>query len=285
VERFCTDFIPRQKVEAMPAVCLLRPLLKPRSEGGLVPVGSGAMFTYKNPNGKGTLNYIPLFNTSLLPHTGVYTLNHRQVHSADNVIDIEMEKPNQLWVGIQTNSELNNMKGLSMLIKGTNGITPEHIFVATANQELDFSTMHEMENIEMAEPFDAQQSSDTFFSLIENWKENLLNIDNASLIYITDDIVDRDMFKPRAYPREFPHWLESSVLDGFSADTIWLRLVFPEGFAVSADCRVMLNVLPVTNIDVETLKKSVVAKTGSWVYYVVSYDTADIVNDIKAALK
>ena len=40
-----------------------------------------------------------------------------------------------------------------------------------------------------------------------------------------------------------------------------------------------------TNIDVETLKKSVVAKTGSWVYYVVSYDTADIVNDIKAALK
>lgn len=40
-----------------------------------------------------------------------------------------------------------------------------------------------------------------------------------------------------------------------------------------------------TNIDVETLKKSVVAKTGTWVYYVVSYDTADIVNDIKAALK
>jgi len=113
--------------------------------------------------------------------------------------------------------------------------------------------MREMENIEMVEPFDAQQSSGAMFSFVENWKENLLNIDDASLMYITDDIVDRDMFKPRAYPREFPHWLESSVLDGFSADTIWLRLVFPEGFAVSADCRVMLNVLPVTNIDVETL--------------------------------
>ena len=40
-----------------------------------------------------------------------------------------------------------------------------------------------------------------------------------------------------------------------------------------------------TNIDVATLKKSVVAKSGDYVYYVVSYDTADIVNEIKAALK
>ena len=40
-----------------------------------------------------------------------------------------------------------------------------------------------------------------------------------------------------------------------------------------------------TNIDVATLKKSVVAKSGEYVYYVVSYSTADIVNDIKAALK
>ena len=42
-----------------------------------------------------------------------------------------------------------------------------------------------------------------------------------------------------------------------------------------------------TNIDVATLKKSVVAKTknGNYVYYVVSYSTADIVNDIKAALE
>ena len=39
-----------------------------------------------------------------------------------------------------------------------------------------------------------------------------------------------------------------------------------------------------TNIDVATLKKSVVAKAGDYAYYVVSYDTADIVADIKAAL-
>lgn len=42
-----------------------------------------------------------------------------------------------------------------------------------------------------------------------------------------------------------------------------------------------------TNIDVATLKKSVVAKTknGQYVYYVVSYSTAEIVSDIEAALK
>ena len=39
-----------------------------------------------------------------------------------------------------------------------------------------------------------------------------------------------------------------------------------------------------TNIDVATLKKSVVSKSGSYVYYVVSYDTADIVAELKAAL-
>ena len=156
-----------------------------------MPIGSGAEFAYKNPNGKGTLNYIPLFNTSLLPYTGLYILNHRRLRVANNVIDIEMEKPNQLWVGIYTNSEFNNLKGVSMLVKGTNGITPEHIFVATSNQELDFSSMHEMENIEMAEPFDAQQSSDQFFSLIENWKECLMNITDGTILYITDEINDR----------------------------------------------------------------------------------------------
>ena len=39
-----------------------------------------------------------------------------------------------------------------------------------------------------------------------------------------------------------------------------------------------------TNIDVATLKKSVVSTAGDCVFYVVSYDTADIAADIRAAL-
>ncbi len=253
VDRFCTDFIPRQKVEAMPAVCLLRPELKDRSDTAIVNIGSGAEFSYKKEGIKVPLNYIPLFNTALLPHKGLYLLNHRRMRDGMNAIDISMEKPNQAWIGIQTNAELNSMRGISMLIKGTNGMTPEHVYVATANQELDFSTMLEMENIEMAEPFDAQQSSEQFFSLIESWKESLLNISDGAILYITDEVVDRDLFKPRQFPRSFQQWLESDVLDYFKPATIWLRLDFPEGYVVPDSFDVVLGVLPVTNIDVCSL--------------------------------
>lgn len=253
VDRFCTDFIPRRNVEAMPAICLLKPDMNPSNTTAVVNIGSGAQFAYKTERHKAPLNYIPLFNTMLLPHSGLYLLNRRVMREGINTIDIRMEKENRAWVGIKTGAEINSMRGLSMLIRGTNGITPEHIYVASNNQELDFSTMHEMENIEMAEPFDAQQSSGLFFSLIENWKENLLNINDSTLLYITDEVTDRDLFKPRQFPRAFQQWLESDVLDYFSPSTIWLRLDFPEGYSVPDNFEVTLGVMPVTNIDVCSL--------------------------------
>ena len=253
VERFCTDFIPRQKVEATPAVCLLQ--LQAKAESGMTTVSGGTEFSYKSPDGKGSLNYIPLFNTAMLPHKGIFQLNYRTMSLGENAMDIELDKnnPNQLWLGIRTNAEVNSMKGLSILIRGTEGIQPEHITVANSNHELEFSSMHSMENIEMAEPFDAQQSSSEFFSLIDNWKDSLLNITDGCLLYITDTKVDRDLFKPRQFPKIFQQWLESEVLDLFDPSTIWLRLDFPEGYVVPDDVMVELNVLHVTNIDINSL--------------------------------
>ena len=250
VERFCTDFIPRQKVDAMPAICLLHPQLKGRGDNGLVSVGSDASFAYKHEGIKQPLTYIPVFSTSLIPHSGLYLLNHRILSDNDAAIRINMENPNQLWVGIKSTSEVNSLRGLSMLITGTHGIMPEHIYAGSDNEELDFATMLEMENIEMVEPFDAQQSSGEYFSFVENWKENLLNMGDSALVYITDERQDRDRFKPRPFPRMFQQWLESEVLDRFQPSTIWLCLDFPEGYTVPDDCRVMLNILPVTNVDV-----------------------------------
>ena len=250
VERFCTDFIPRQKVDAMPAICLLHPQLKGRGDNGLVSVGSDASFAYKLEGIKQPLTYIPVFSTSLIPHSGLYLLNHRVLYDNDAAIRINMENPNQLWVGIKSTSEVNSLRGLSMLITGTHGIMPEHIYAGSDNEELDFATMLEMENIEMVEPFDAQQSSGEFFSFVENWKENLLNMGDSALVYITDERQDRDRFKPRPFPRMFQQWLESEVLDRFQPSTIWLCLDFPEGYTVPDDCRVTLNILPVTNVDV-----------------------------------
>ena len=47
VERFCSDFIPRRKVEATPAVCLVNPIVKATQDDLISNVGSGAMFSYK----------------------------------------------------------------------------------------------------------------------------------------------------------------------------------------------------------------------------------------------
>ena len=253
VERFCTDFIPRQKVDAMPAICLLHPVLKARGDNGLLSITGDASFAYKHEGLKQPLTYIPIFNTSLIPNSGLYLLNHHELHDDDTIVKVNMDGANQLWVGIKTASEVNCLRGLSMLIKGTNGIMPEHIYAGVDNEELDFATMLEMESIEMVEPFDAQQSSGEFFSFVENWKENLLNMGDAALIYITDDRQDRDRFKPRPFPRVFQQWLESEVLDRFQPSTIWLRLDFPEGYTVPDDCSVIFNIVPVTNVDVCSL--------------------------------
>ena len=195
------------------------------------------------------LNFIPVFNTLLLAYNDVFTLNKRCMHHQGEVINIQMERANQLYIGIRTPAEVECLQGLSLLIRGTRGVTPVSITVGTDKQQLAFATMDRMEDIEMLEPFDAQQASGRFFSFIESWKEHLLEMDNTALIYITDPIRDRDLFKPRAYPSTFQQWLESEQLNRLSSDTIWLRLDFPEGFDVPDACQVELNVVPVANVD------------------------------------
>ena len=252
VERFSTDFIPRKKVNAMPAISIIKPSLNADSDN-LYFIESGASFIYKSPVKDVQLKYIPIFNTTLLPHNGLYLLNQRQLRIGGSVVEVNMDKPNSLWIGIQTPLEVNCLKGLSILIRGTGGIVPEHLYVGADCTEIEFAPMQEMESIEMAEPFDAQQVSGQFFSFVENWKECMLNMADTALVYITDNTKDRDIYKPRAYPRVFQKWLENETLDFFRPNTIWLRLDFPEGYTVPDDCEIILGVLPITNIDVNTL--------------------------------
>lgn len=253
IDRFCTDFIPREKIEAIPAITLLNPTFKPKKEIGIVSVGTGALFSYKTTHSKLPLNYIPIFNTSLIPFTDLYVLTPQRLSYSKGSRTISMNRKNCVWVGITTKAEIECLQGLSILVTGTNNILPEHIYVGTDNKEIDFSTMHEMENIEMVEPFDAQQSSSLFFSFLNVWKENLQNMEDASLLYLTDQIHDRDLFKPRAYPRNFQQWLEDETLDCFETNTLWLQLVFPEGYEVPDLCSITINVLPVVNVDVNSL--------------------------------
>lgn len=253
VERFCTDFIPRKKIEAMPAVSVLVPTLKKGHDNAISYIGTDVTFSYKTVQCKSPLNYIPIFNTALLPYKSLYLLTPNKLWSEEGTARIKLPKTNEIWLGIRTCTEVDCLKGLSLFIKGTNGIMPTMIHSGIDNKELDFATMLEMENIEMAEPFDSQQSSGKFFAFVESWKECLLGMPGAGLLYLTDETVERDLFKHRAYPRLLQQYLEDDVLTQLDPSTIWLRLDFPEGYDVPDNCQILLNVLPVTNIDVCSL--------------------------------
>lgn len=253
VERFCTDFIPRQKVEAMPAVTIISPTLKKEYDEDTCIVGAEASFAYKTSQSKTPLNYIPIFNTTILPYKSLHIVTPNKWWSEEGTHRIKMPKTNQLWIGIRTKAEVECLKGLSLFVKGINGIMPTHVWSGIDNHELDFASMLEMENIEMVPPFDAQQTSGTFFSFVENWKENLLGIQGASLFYLTDETVERDLFKHRAFPHAFRNWLGEDFLNTLDPSTIWLRIDFPEDFEVPDNVQIQLNVMPVTNMDVCTL--------------------------------
>ena len=254
LDRFCSDFIPRDKVEAVPAITILAPTFKANRDFGFINIGAGSVFTYRTNLSKQALNYIPLFNTSTLPYSDIFVVAKNSVSYQGGKYPIQMDCPNTVWIGIVTKTEIESLNGVSLLIKGTNGIAPEHIYVGLDNHELDISTMREMENMEMVEPFDAQQASGEMFSFINQWKECLLNMQDNILLYITDDVCDRDLFKPRVYPRVFQQFLEDEVLNCFTTSedthTLWLKIVFPDGYNVPEDFDLQLNAFPVVNVDV-----------------------------------
>lgn len=258
VERYCSDFIPYEKVGAMPAITLLHSTFKNKTSQNIVTVGSGASFTYKRKEDKLQLNYVPVFETMLLPYSDIFVLDGNKMSCNAGSFPVAMPGTNRLWVGIATDIEIESLQGLSILVRGTKGVLPSHIYAGTENKgtdahEMEFATMREMENIGMLEPFDAQQSSGKFFSFVNKWKESLLNMDDAALLYITDKIQNRDLFKPHTYPKNFQQWMEDEALDRFIPNTIWLQLHFPESYVIPDTLRLDINILPVVNVDVNSL--------------------------------
>lgn len=258
IERYCSDFVPYEKVGAMPAITILQPTFKTKTTSDVVTVGNGASFLFKRKESKLQINYLPIFETILLPHSDMFVLSYSQIRCLDGIYPVNMQSTNRVWIGIVTDVEIESLQGLSFLIKGTQGILPEHIYVVAENRnadirELEIATMREMENINILEPFDAQQSSGQFFAFIEKWKECLLNMDNAALLYVTDAVVNRDLFKPHSFPKSFGQWLEDESLERFKPNTLWLQLDFPEGYIVPNTMEIVINAFPVVNVDVSSV--------------------------------
>ena len=253
VEKFCEDFIPRREIEAMPALAIVEGKFKVRKDTETFLVGNQASFTYKLGDNKNQINYIPIFGTLCVPFQNLYLLGRNKLHLADKVYEVSMDKSNCIWFGINTKAEIDTLKNLSLFISGTNGVLPKYIYVGTDDYELEFSDMTKMEELDFVEPFDSQQSSSQFFSIIENWKEYLMNMSNQSLLYITDNKKDRDIFKKRAFPKVFEKWVEEEGLNSFDENTIWLRLEFPNDYILPDDVSISINALPVANVDVNNV--------------------------------
>lgn len=253
VEKFCEDFIPRREIEAMPALAMIEARFKPKKDTETLLVGNGASFVYKYGDSKSLINYIPIFETLCVPYQNMYVLGRNRLCMGSAVYDITMDRTNCIWVGVNTKAEIDSLKGLSLLVEGTDGVLPEHIYVGAEDYELEFSDAVRMEDIGFVEPFDAQQSSSQFFSIIEKWKDELTGMNNKALLYITDGMRDRDIFKLRAFPKAFEKWVEEDGLKSFDESTLWLRLEFHDGYIVPDDISISINVLPVTNVDVNSV--------------------------------
>lgn len=254
IDRFCENFIPRDEIDAMPAIALVAPNFKKERNTEATVVNSGVSFTYRVEGHKSPLEFIPLFKNTLIPYDDMYVITRNKMTSKTKTIDVAMERENVVWVGINTKSEIESLKDFSFYILGEGIITPKRISVVSNDTtELQFSSMHRLEDIEMLEPFDAQQASEKFLPILKYWKEYLQELPDGALFYISDEVKDRDVFKKKAYPRSFQKWLESDVLDSFDENTLWLQIEFPEGYIVPDICSVRLNTLPVVNISVNTV--------------------------------
>lgn len=260
IERYSSDFIPYDKVGATPALTIISPEFVNSAFPNTITIENGISFFYKNKDTKTQLNYLPIFRTLLVPFSNKFILSGSTLIDNVGIVTDSLNTgyPNSIWIGLETPAEMDTLKGLSFLINGTEGVLPKHVYVVSENRnseirELEFSSMFEMENIGILEPFDAQQSSNILFSIIEKWKDTLLNMENSAIFYITDEIRDRDVFKRHTFPKCFQLWFENDLLDRFSHDILWLRLDFPEHYIVSDNIDIKINVVPVVNVDVNNV--------------------------------
>lgn len=249
---YLEDFIPRNRVGAIPALAVVAPVFKQQKMAEGTFIESGAFFTYKISQAKQPLSYIPIFRTYALPVNELYWLAGSGYHVKDSTSHVNMtkEKGNVLWLGINSDAEIDCMKGLSLLFKGTGGVSPVRITVGNTGRELSFASMDRMSEIEMVEPFDAQQASECMFSCLKEWRETLLDMQEISLVYLTDPVRDRDLFKPKPYPSVFQFCLMSEELDAIKANTVWLKIEFPEDYQLPEECEVIVNAFPVANVEV-----------------------------------
>jgi len=252
-EHFCSDFIPQEKVRAMPAFSILGIKFRSDAENETVTIDEDACFTYKDNDTGIILNYMPLFESLMIPHRHTYTVKDNISFIDDDKQDFGTSlsvRPDEVWFGIETEAEIHNMLGVPIMINGTHGILPEHIYIRQDDHELDFCEISSFEKIKANKYLEAQQSSASLFSVIDHWNEIYSSNDEYALIYITSKKKDRDIFKPKPNPH-FIAENDSGHNPGpsFPHNVIWMRFEFPDGYRIPDDLRIRLNAIPIVNLE------------------------------------
>lgn len=252
IERLCNTFVPKEKIDAIPAIALVQPSVKAKRDITSHLITDGSFFSYKIDT-KQSLSFYPLFKTLLLPFTKFYLMTPSGLRSNESYTQIQLGKKGQVWLGLEMSSEVESLENFSILVKGTDGVIPQKISVCSSSAELMFTCADNINNLIMMEPFDSQQMNPHNLSVISHWQNILSQSEHGRLIYITDPIKDRDVFKCKAYPKVFQQSLESRDLDRFAENTLWLLFDFGDEYEVPESIELIPNVVPVVNVNVNTV--------------------------------
>lgn len=252
IARLCEYFIPKNKIGVSPALCLLQPVLKAKK--GIEPhaIGDGAFFSFKIDN-KTSLPFFPLFSTVLLPLTATHQLTDKTLYSKGVRTDLRLNCKGKVWLGLEMPADTDSLENVSFFIRNSSGVMPQRIVAGAEMTELLFSEASNITDIPMLYPFDSQQTSSSSIEIFQNWQRLLAEMEDGRLLYITDELRDRDVFRYRAYPKSFQQYLESNDLDRFENNTLWILFDFGDEYDVPKDIEIIPNVMPAVNVSLNSV--------------------------------
>lgn len=252
IERLCSYFVPKNKIDAIPALCLVQPTLKSKKGIESHPIIDGSYYSLKIDN-KQSINFYPLYKNLIIPYSQTYMLTPKFFVSKGTKSTIQFGKKGMVWLGLEVPVDIETVNNLSFFIKNSDKLLPHRICIGNDQCELAFVTSDRMEDIPMPEPFDSQQSNPKSLEIIREWKRNLSNVQDGTLIYINDPIKDRDIFRLQAYPKSFQQVLESTDLDSFEKNNLWFLFDFGNDYEIPDNIEIIPNVVPVVNVNVNNV--------------------------------
>lgn len=247
VSRLCDYFIPRDRLDASPALCLVQPSVKVRKGVEAHPIAESTFFSFK-PDNKTVMSYYPLFRNYMIPVSASHILTDKVLVSKGTRTGLNLNCKGKVWVGMEMSAEIESLENVSFLIRHSSGVMPVRIFVDNDMTELSFTDAGNLTEIPMMSPFDSQQVNASSIGIFRNWQTQLSEMEEGRLLYINDALKDRDVFKYHAYPKVFRQYLESSDLDKFEGNTLWLLLDFGDEYDVPLNLEVLPNVVPAVNV-------------------------------------